>query len=125
MREDAARLVRDLQVKTPSLSTPIRQLSGGNQQKVILGRWMLTAPEVLLLDEPTRGVDVGAKYEIYRLIGELKRRGKGVLVVSSELPELMGICDRIVVMSGGRVSGEVMGDTCTQEQIMSLAAKFA
>ena len=125
MTRDTARLAKELQVKTPSLSTPIRLLSGGNQQKVILGRWMLTSPEVLLLDEPTRGVDVGAKYEIYRLIGELKKQGKGVVVVSSELPELMGICDRIIVMSGGRISGEVSGKESTQEEIMTLAAKFA
>ena len=102
----------------------MRSLSGGNQQKVIIGRWLLTDPEVLLLDEPTRGIDVGAKYEIYQLILDLASRGKTVLVVSSEMPELLGICDRILVMSGGRLAGEVDARNTTQEQIMTLAAKY-
>ena len=85
----------------------IRSLSGGNQQKVIIGRWLLTKPEILLLDEPTRGIDVGAKYEIYQLIIDLAKEGKGVIMVSSEMPELLGVCDRILVMSGGRLAGEV------------------
>ena len=113
-----------MHVKTPSQKTEIKNLSGGNQQKVILGRWLLTNPDVLLLDEPTRGIDVGAKYEIYELIIDLARQGKGVLIVSSEMPELMGICDRIIVMSGGRIAGEVDGRNCTQEEIMTLAAKY-
>ena len=100
-------------------------LSGGNQQKVILGRWLLTEPEVLLLDEPTRGIDVGAKYEIYQLIQDLAKQGKAVVMVSSEMPELLGVCNRIVVMSGGRVAGEVDADNTTQEEIMTLAAKYA
>ena len=93
-------------------------------QKVIIGRWLLTEPEVLLLDEPTRGIDVGAKYEIYQLILDLANKGKTVLVVSSEMPELLGICDRILVMSGGRLAGEVNAADTTQEEIMSLAAKY-
>ena len=113
-----------MSVKTPSQKTAIKNLSGGNQQKVILGRWLLTNPDVLLLDEPTRGIDVGAKYEIYELIIDLARQGKGVIIVSSEMPELMGICDRIIVMSGGRIAGEVDGRNCTQEEIMTLAAKY-
>ena len=113
-----------MRTKTPSQDTKIRSLSGGNQQKVIIGRWLLTDPEVLLLDEPTRGIDVGAKYEIYQLIIDLANKGKTVIVVSSEMPELLGICDRIVVMSGGRVAGEVDGQNTTQEEIMTLAAKY-
>ena len=104
--------------------TKIRSLSGGNQQKVILGRWLLTEPEVLLLDEPTRGIDVGAKYEIYQLILDLANKGKVVIVVSSEMPELLGICDRILVMSGGRLAGEVDAKETTQEEIMTYAAKY-
>ena len=116
-------LITRLSVKTAARSTQIRTLSGGNQQKVIFGRWLLTDPEVLLLDEPTRGIDVGAKYEIYQLIEELASRGKAILVISSELPELIGICHRIYVMSGGEVTGEVNAATTTQEEIMTLAAK--
>ena len=113
-----------MHTKTPSQETKIRSLSGGNQQKVIIGRWLLTDPEVLLLDEPTRGIDVGAKYEIYQLILDLANKGKTVLMVSSEMPELLGVCDRIVVMSGGRVAGEVDARNTTQEEIMTLAAKY-
>ena len=113
-----------MRTKTPSQETKIRTLSGGNQQKVIIGRWLLTEPEVLLLDEPTRGIDVGAKYEIYQLIIDLANKGKTVVMVSSEMPELLGVCDRIVVMSGGRVAGEVDARNTTQEEIMTLAAKY-
>jgi methyl-galactoside transport system ATP-binding protein len=113
-----------MHTKTPSQETKIRALSGGNQQKVIIGRWLLTDPEVLLLDEPTRGIDVGAKYEIYQLILDLANKGKTVIMVSSEMPELLGVCDRIVVMSGGRVAGEVDARNTTQEEIMTLAAKY-
>ena len=114
-----------MRTKTPSQEAQIRSLSGGNQQKVIIGRWLLTAPNVLLLDEPTRGIDVGAKYEIYQLILNLANQGKTVLMVSSEMPELLGVCDRILVMSGGRLAGEVDARNTTQEEIMTLAAKFA
>ncbi len=117
--------IRSMRVKTPGQETKIRTLSGGNQQKVILGRWLLTEPTVLLLDEPTRGIDVGAKYEIYQLIIELAQKGKTVIMVSSEMPELLGVCDRILVMSGGRLAGEVDAAHTTQEEIMALAAKFA
>jgi methyl-galactoside transport system ATP-binding protein len=113
-----------MNVKTASQKTAIRLLSGGNQQKVILGRWLLTEPEILMLDEPTRGIDVGAKFEIYQLIDSLAAKGKSVILVSSELPELLGVCDRIYVMSGGRIAGEVKAKSATQEEIMSLAAKF-
>ena len=123
--EDAAdKYIKLLQIKTASRETPIKSLSGGNQQKVILGRWLLTNPEVLLLDEPTRGIDVGAKYEIYQLILDLANKNKVVMVVSSEMPELLGICDRILVMSGGRLAGEVNVSETNQEEIMTLAAKY-
>ena len=124
-REDTQYYIDAMRTKTPSQETQIRSLSGGNQQKVIIGRWLLTDPEVLLLDEPTRGIDVGAKYEIYQLILDLANKGKTVLMVSSEMPELLGVCDRIVVMSGGRVAGEVDAKNTTQEEIMTLAAKYA
>lgn len=117
--------IKSMRIKTPSQKTSISSLSGGNQQKVILGRWLLSGPEVLLLDEPTRGIDVGAKYEIYKLISELADSGKGIIMVSSEMAELIGICDRILVMSGGRVAGELKRDEFTQERIMSLASRFA
>ena len=124
MKEDTQKYIDALRTKTPSQETKIRALSGGNQQKVILGRWLLTDPEVLLLDEPTRGIDVGAKYEIYQLIIDLANRGKVVIVVSSEMPELLGICDRIMVMSGGRLAGEINAEEATQELIMTYAAKY-
>lgn len=128
MKKDTQWSIDAMRTKTPTQETQIRSLSGGNQQKVILGRWLLTEPEVLLLDEPTRGIDVGAKYEIYQLIIDLANKGKVVLVVSSEMPELLGICDRILVMSGGRLAGEVavegQATEADQEKIMALAAKY-
>lgn len=124
MNKDTQWSIDAMRTKTPSQETKIRALSGGNQQKVILGRWLLTEPEVLLLDEPTRGIDVGAKYEIYQLILDLANKGKVVIMVSSEMPELLGVCDRILVMSGGRLAGEVDAKTTTQEEIMTLAAKY-
>ena len=123
-REDTQHYIDAMRTKTPSQETKISTLSGGNQQKVIIGRWLLTDPEVLLLDEPTRGIDVGAKYEIYQLILDLANKGKTVLMVSSEMPELLGVCDRIIVMSSGRVAGEVDALNTTQEEIMTLAAKY-
>ena len=123
-KSDTQYYIDAMRTKTPSQETKIRALSGGNQQKVIIGRWLLTDPEVLLLDEPTRGIDVGAKYEIYQLILDLANKGKTILMVSSEMPELLGVCDRIVVMSGGRVAGEVDARNTTQEEIMTLAAKY-
>ncbi|MBQ8210716.1 MAG: ATP-binding cassette domain-containing protein [Clostridia bacterium] len=125
MKESTQWAIDTMRIKTPSQHTKIRTLSGGNQQKVILGRWLLTEPTVLLLDEPTRGIDVGAKYEIYQLILTLAEKGKTVIMVSSEMPELLGVCDRIIVMSGGRLAGEVNTADTTQEEIMTLAAKFA
>jgi len=123
-REDTEWVIDNLNVRTPSQDTLIKSLSGGNQQKVVIGRWLLIDPEVLLLDEPTRGVDVGAKYEIYQLIIDLAKRGKGVIFVSSEMPELLGICDRILIMSNGRIAGIEEAKNLDQEKIMSLAAKY-
>lgn len=124
-RRDTDSAIKSLRIKTPSRRTQIRSLSGGNQQKVILSRWLLTEPSVLMLDEPTRGIDVGSKYEIYQLIIKLAEEGRSVIMVSGELPELLGVCDRICVMSGGRMVGELDAAAATQEQIMTLAAKNA
>ena len=124
MAKDTKWVIESMKVKTPSQKTFIRTLSGGNQQKVIVGRWLLTKPEILLLDEPTRGIDVGAKYEIYQLIINLAKAGKGVIMVSSEMPELLGITDRILVMSNGRVAGIANTSELNQEDILRLAAKF-
>ncbi|MCD8021584.1 MAG: ATP-binding cassette domain-containing protein [Lachnospiraceae bacterium] len=124
MKKDTQWSIDAMRTKTPTQETKIRALSGGNQQKVILGRWLLTDPDILLLDEPTRGIDVGAKYEIYQLILDLANRGKTVLVVSSEMAELLGICDRILVMSGGRLSGEVQDSETPTQEIMTLAAIY-
>ncbi|MGO1478556.1 ATP-binding cassette domain-containing protein, partial [Senegalia sp. (in: firmicutes)] len=104
--------------------TRISSLSGGNQQKVIVGRWLLTQPEILLLDEPTRGIDVGAKYEIYQLIIDLANKEKGVIMVSSEMSELLGVTDRILVISNGRVAGIVNTNETTQEEILKLSSKY-
>ena len=124
MKTDTKWVIDSMRVKTPGEGTKIGSLSGGNQQKVILGRWLLTDPEILMLDEPTRGIDVGAKYEIYQLIIDLANKGKGVIVISSEMPELLGISDRILVMSNGKVAGIVNTAQTNQEEILALAAKY-
>lgn len=111
---------RDLDIRTSGVTRPVSTLSGGNQQKVVLAKWLFTEPEVLILDEPTRGIDVGAKYEIYTIINQLVAAGKGVLVISSELPELLGTCDRIYTLSAGRITGEVAVADATQEGLMAL-----
>lgn len=111
-----------MSVKTPTLDTAISALSGGNQQKVLLSRWMLCNPDIMILDEPTRGIDVGAKFEIYRLITDIVKENKAVIMVSSELPELIGMCDRIYVMCQGRISGCISRDAFSQETIMKHAA---
>lgn len=108
-------------VKTPSLDTSIQALSGGNQQKVLLAKWMLRDPEVMILDEPTRGIDVGAKFEIYKLMTDMIKAHKAVIMVSSELPELIGMCDRIYVMNQGRITGEIVRADFSQEAIMKYA----
>ena len=114
-------MFKKMNVKTPSLDTEIGTLSGGNQQKVLLTRWMLCNPDVMILDEPTRGIDVGAKFEIYKLITEIVKEEKAVVMVSSELPELIGMCDRIYIMCQGRVSGCITRDEFSQETIMRYA----
>ncbi len=123
-REDTTENIDKLRIKTPSMRALIANLSGGNQQKVLLARWLLTEPDILILDEPTRGIDVGAKYEIYTLMLELARRGKAVLMISSEMPELLGVSDRIMVMCSGRVTGILPRAQANQEQIMRLATQF-
>lgn len=122
-REEAREQTQKFRTKTPSVNTLIRNLSGGNQQKVLLARWLLTDPEILLLDEPTRGIDVGAKFEIYTIITELARQGKSIIMISSEMPELLGMSDRIMVMSEGRLTGIVDGAEATEQHIMRLAAQ--
>ncbi len=122
-RRRAGEVAASLNVKMASLDQPIRDLSGGNQQKVVFGRWLLAGSNVLLLDEPTRGVDVGAKVEIYQLINDVVANGGGVLMVSSELPEVLGMSDRIIVMSGGRVAGELSPLEATQDAVMTLAVR--
>ena len=121
---DVLASIRALRVKTPSTKTLIQNLSGGNQQKVVFSRWLLTEPDILILDEPTRGIDVGAKFEIYTLIAELARSGKGIIMISSELPEVLGMSDRILVMCEGRMTGIVAGADATQEKIMHLSTQF-
>ena len=102
----------------------ISSLSGGNQQKVVLAKWLLAEPQIIILDEPTRGIDVGAKRDIYLLIGELAKAGKAILMISSEIPELMGLSDRIIVMAAGKLTGVLERKNFSQENIMRLASKF-
>lgn len=124
LTEDTKWVIDRLNVRTPSQHTRIENLSGGNQQKVVLGRWLLNAPDIMMLDEPTRGIDVGAKYEIYQLIIDLASQGKSVILISSEMPELLGVTDRILVMSNGRVAGIVKTSEADQETLLRLSAKY-
>jgi methyl-galactoside transport system ATP-binding protein len=121
-KQDAEKYINIFSIKTPSVKQEIQYLSGGNQQKVLLGRWVLTDPEILLLDEPTRGIDVGAKYEIYSLMENLASEGKSIIMISSEMPELIGMSDRILVMCEGRFSGIVRRNEATEEKIMYYAS---
>ena len=116
--------VAKLSIKTPSSKTLIQSLSGGNQQKVLISRWLANDPDVFILDEPTRGIDVGAKYEIYCLMEEMVQRGKCVIMISSEMPELMGMSDRVMVMCEGHLSGILNRDEVTDERIMYLASTY-
>ncbi|MBI1849048.1 MAG: sugar ABC transporter ATP-binding protein, partial [Planctomycetes bacterium] len=124
-RREEARLadgfVRDLGIKTPSIETAVGNLSGGNQQKVVLSRWLLTESKILFFDEPTRGIDIGAKIEIYHLVNELAARGVAIVMISSELPEVLGMSDRVLVMRKGTVAGVLGRSDATQEKIMRLA----
>jgi L-arabinose transport system ATP-binding protein len=120
-KQNAQKFVTQLGIKTPSLNQPIKLLSGGNQQKVILARWLCENPKVVLLDEPTRGIDVGAKAEIYSIIYTLAERGVAVVMVSSELPEVLGVADRIIVMRQGRISAEFSRQDATEERVIQAA----
>jgi rhamnose transport system ATP-binding protein len=113
--------IRKLRIRLASPRQPIGELSGGNQQKAILARWLLTDPKVLILDEPTRGIDIGVKAEFYDMIGELAAQGRAILLISSELPELLALCDRVLVMSEGRLTADIPRAEATQEKIMSAA----
>lgn len=123
LSRDAMEISRTLRVKTPDMSEPIINLSGGNQQKVLIGRWLLTKPKILILDEPTRGIDVGAKAEIHRLISKLAGQGVAVIMISSEMPEVLGMSDRIMVVHEGHVTGFLNRDEANQVKIMELAAR--
>jgi ABC-type sugar transport system ATPase subunit len=116
------RAFEQLGIRASSPSAPVASLSGGNQQKVVLGKWLETGPRVLLLDEPTRGVDVGAKYEIYRLLNDLRKQSIAILISSSEVPELNLLCDRVVVMCEGRVAAALPGTDVTEGRIAALAS---
>ena len=122
-REKAKKVAEDLNIRTPNLEVEVRYLSGGNQQKVVIGKWLLADSRVLIMDEPTRGIDVGAKAEIYELMNELTENGVGILMISSDLPEVLGMSDRILVMSGGRIAGGLSADEATGERIMELATQ--
>lgn len=113
-----------LDIRTPSIQQKVRNLSGGNQQKVSLGKWLFVHPDILILDEPTRGIDVGAKYEIYTIMNALVQQGMSILMISSELPEILGMSDRIYVMSAGKINGEMLVEDATQENIMQLAVDY-
>ena len=123
-RDMANRAVKELKIKTPSIKSEVKNLSGGNQQKIVVGKWLMRDAKVIIFDEPTRGIDVAAKVEIYNLMNKLKKSGIGVMFVSSELPEVLGMSDRIIVMCSGRITGELSRDEATQERIMELATKF-
>ena len=121
-RRASEEYIEKLNIKTPSADQIVGNLSGGNQQKIVIAKWLLNDPDIIILDEPTRGIDVGAKRDIYLLLGNLVRQGKAVIMISSEIPELMGICDRIMVMCEGNYSGEVSREEFSQERIMTLAS---
>jgi inositol transport system ATP-binding protein len=123
LRNDCEEMRRKLRVKTPSLDEVIQNLSGGNQQKVLIGRWLLTQPKILILDEPTRGIDVGAKAEIHRLVSRLAGQGVAVLLISSEMPEVLGMSDRVMVMHEGRMTGILDRKDADQVRIMELASQ--
>jgi inositol transport system ATP-binding protein len=121
IEETCAREKTRLELKTPNMDQLIKLLSGGNQQKVLVSRWLLTVPDILILDEPTRGIDVGAKSEIHRLMCKLAQEGKAIIMISSELPEILGMSDRVLVMHAGRIGGEFERKDATQENIMRAA----
>jgi ribose transport system ATP-binding protein len=122
-RSRAEKMIEDLNIRTPGPDQEVRYLSGGNQQKVVIGRWLLADSRVMIMDEPTRGIDVGARVEIYKLMNDLTANGAGILMISSDLPEVLGMSDRILVMSGGRITGELCAEEATQEKVMALATQ--
>lgn len=122
-RQQAEKMIEDLNIRTPGPEQEIRYLSGGNQQKVVIGKWLLNNSKILIMDEPTRGIDVGAKVEIYELINDLTENGAGILMISSELPEVLGMSDRVLVMSQGHITGELLAEEATQENVMELATQ--
>ena len=121
VKSDCEEKRKSLNIKTPHLQQKVNNLSGGNQQKVLIARWLLTYPDILILDEPTRGIDVGAKAEIHSLMCKLVQQGKSVIMISSELPEVLGMSDRIIVMHEGKIKGELSREEASQEKIMQLA----
>jgi len=123
--EPVQNVCKDLDVRAASMDTLIKNLSGGNQQKVLVGRWLLSDCDILILDEPTRGVDVGAKYEIYKIMRDLVKKGKAIIMVSSEMPELLGMSDRVMIMCEGRLSGILEKDEVSQEEVMKFATRFS
>jgi ABC-type sugar transport system ATPase subunit len=117
--------VQDLRIKTPSIAQQVMNLSGGNQQKVVISKWLCRHADILIFDEPTRGIDVGSKVEIYQLMNRLTARGAAIIMISSELPEILGMSDRIVVMNNGRITGEFPAGEATQENILQAALGMA
>jgi ABC-type sugar transport system ATPase subunit len=124
MTQVANEFRQKLSIAAPSVSIPVQNLSGGNQQKVVISRWLLVSPKILIVDEPTRGIDVGAKAEVHSLLEQLARQGAAILLISSELPEVLSVADRILVMCEGRISGELDGQTATEEDVLHLASAF-
>jgi ribose transport system ATP-binding protein len=121
-REISKKYIKEIEIKTPSIHQLAKNLSGGNQQKVVLAKWLAANSELIIFDEPTRGIDIGAKYEIYKLINDLVEQGKTILLISSEMEELMGMSDRILVLSEGKITGELKKDSFSQEMIMNFAS---
>ena len=115
-------MMQEYSIKAGNVKDPILTLSGGNQQKVIIARWIANHPEILLCDEPTRGIDVGAKAEVYAILRKIARQGIGIVMVSSELPELLALCDRIIVMHEGKITGQLMREEATETAVMRYAA---
>ena len=120
-KANAEKYIKELRIKTPSMLQKVRNLSGGNQQKIVLAKWICNDVKVLIFDEPTRGIDVGAKFEVYELMNKLSKSGVAIIMISSELPEVLGMSDRILVMSGGEIRGKLITKETTQEEILSYA----
>jgi len=123
-KQSALNFVNSLSIKTPGINQLVMNLSGGNQQKVSVAKWLFVSPDLLIFDEPTRGIDVGAKYEIYTIINDLVTKGMSILMISSELPEILGMSDRIYVVANGTITGELDAKSATQEAVMRLATQY-